>query len=199
MNKKQETPKDKQTTVEYESAARFLDTDKTETEEVADNALDDTQQSTSSSSTLLAGAAIRSGLSSNSLSASEDYDTDIIGTLDEDGLDALFNTPTRFTPSEEADELAYHWYFEMLNSAEFKKGSAALIVVGLMAIALSTCLPGVLGTVVLAGGVCGVGLGAAGVGASLFYGFFKPVEPIHLERNESITSFSLNTQQQGLS
>ncbi|NCT56588.1 MAG: hypothetical protein GW760_02605 [Legionella sp.] len=85
--------------------------------------------------------------------------------------------------SGEADDSAYHWYFEMLNSPAFKEGGAALIAAGLIAIALSTCVPGVLGAVLLAGGVCGVGLGATGLGASLLYGFFKPVEPIHLEQN----------------
>jgi hypothetical protein len=95
--------------------------------------------------------------------------------------------------SEAADDLAYHWYFEILNSPAFKEGSAALIAVGLIAIALSTGVSGVLGTVLLAGGVCGVGLGATGLVASFLYCFFKPVEPIHLEQNVPITNLFANT------
>lgn len=71
---------------------------------------------------------------------------------------------------------ACHWYLDILHSPAFRTGCAALMVVGLVAVALSTC-PVIVGTAasnVLMGGASTASLGSAGLAASLLYGFFRP-------------------------
>jgi hypothetical protein len=77
-----------------------------------------------------------------------------------------------------------HWYLEMLSSPDFQNGCAALIMVGVLAIVLSTCIPGVLGVVasdvLMVGGVIGATVGISGLAASALHGFFRPsAEPRH--------------------
>ena len=192
MIKKDEIPADEHTTGEHKSAARFLNPDKL--------------------GPIIRKHSFRQEPSHEGLS-DEDHDYDDfdkneldarfclqpnIPSIDVDSRrffvrgssqdlefpDEIASSHNSDNHSEQANDSAYHWYLEMFNSPEFQKGNAALIVVGLIAVAMGTWIPGVLGTVVLAFGITGVGVGAVGLAGSL-NGFFKPSGSTRHENNET--------------